>query len=134
MAVSSKTVIFAASIAEVWDTVTSCTKYSWRSDLSRIEVLEEQKKFVEHTKDGYQTTFTITVFEPYKRYEFDMENENMSGHWTGIFSVEDGQVRLDLTETVNAKKIFMKPFVPRYLKRQQELYLKDLQETLYGKA
>lgn len=134
MAVSSKTVTFAASIAEVWDTITSCTKYSWRSDLSRIEVLEEQKKFVEHTKDGYQTTFTITVFEPYKRYEFDMENENMSGHWTGIFSVEDGQVRLDLTETVNAKKIFMKPFVPRYLKRQQELYLKDLQETLYGKA
>ncbi len=134
MAVSSKTVIFAASIAEVWDTITSCTKYSWRSDLSRIEVLEEQKKFVEHTKDGYQTIFTITVFEPYKRYEFDMENENMSGHWTGIFSVEDGQVRLDLTETVNAKKIFMKPFVQMYLKKQQELYLKDLQKTLYGKA
>ena len=28
---------------------------------------------VQYTKEGYPTTFTITVVEPYKRWEFDMD-------------------------------------------------------------
>ncbi len=130
MAVSSKRVTFAAPVDRVWNVITSCGEYSWRSDLSRIEEFKEQKKFIEYTKDGYQTTFVITAFEPCKRYEFDMENENMSGHWTGIFSAEGGRTYLDLTETVNAKKLMMKPFAKMYLKRQQEIYLRDLKRAL----
>jgi len=130
MAVSSKRVTFAAPVDRVWNVITSCGEYSWRSDLSRIEEFKEQKKFIEYTKDGYQTTFVITAFEPCKRYEFDMENENMSGHWMGIFSAEGGRTYLDLTETVNAKKLMMKPFAKMYLKRQQEIYLRDLKRAL----
>ncbi len=130
MAIISRKVIFTSAIDEVWNVITSCDEYSWRSDLSRIEVIKDQKQFVEHTREGYQTTFTITAFEPHKRYEFDMENENMSGHWTGIFSAENGMTCLELTETVNAKKILMKPFVRTYLKKQQEIYLRDLKKAL----
>ncbi len=36
-------------------------------------------------KDGFATTFTITAYEPMERYEFDMENEKIQGHWIGTF-------------------------------------------------
>lgn len=121
---------FSSDIEKIWNTVTSCTEYSWRSDISKIEVVEKGRKFIEYTKNGYPTYFTITVFEPYKRYEFDLENGNMTGHWTGVFSNENGKVTVDFTEDVNPKKIFMRPFAGTYLKKQQELYMKDLKKAL----
>ena len=121
---------FKTDMKKVWDVVTSCTEYEWRSDLSKIEVVDDGKKFVEYTKDGYATEFTITVFEPYKRYEFDMENSNMKGHWIGVFAEADGVVTIDFTEEVYAKKVVMKPFVGMYLKKQQAMYLNDLKRVL----
>ena len=129
MAVSNIKARFQGDIQTVWDTVTSLEKYQWRSDLSRIEVLNE-KQFVEYTKDGSATTFTITVFEPLKRWEFDLENGNMKGHWTGIFAEKDGQTEIDFTEDVTAKKLIMKPFVKAFLKKQQAQYLSDLEKAL----
>lgn len=131
MAVSSIKAGFECDIEKVWRIVTSLDDYSWRSDISKIEVLSD-KQFVEYTKDGYQTTFTITVFEPYKRYEFDMENDNMRGHWTGIFSKEGAAAVIDFTEDVTAKKLIMKPFVSAYLKRQQSKYIEDLKRIIEG--
>lgn len=123
---------FKVDIKKIWDVVTSCTEYEWRSDLSKIEVEDDGKKIVEYTKDGYATEFTITVYEPYKRYEFYMENSNMKGHWTGIFAEADGVVTIDFTEEVYAKKLAMKPFVRMYLKKQQTMYLNDLKKVLEG--
>ena len=114
---------------KVWDTVTALDQYGWRSDLSKIEIINE-KQFVEYTKDGFATTFTITVSEPCKRWEFDMENSNMKGHWIGIFSEKAGQTEIDFTEDVTAKKFVLKPFVKGFLKKQQELYVSDLKRTL----
>lgn len=129
MATSNIKAVFQNSIQDVWNTVTSLANYGWRSDLSKIEVLND-KQFVEYTKDGYTTTFTITVSEPLKRWEFDMENSNMSGHWIGIFTERNGQTEIDFTEDVTAKKLIMKPFVKAYLKKQQALYVSDLQKAL----
>lgn len=89
-----------------------------------------EKKFIEYTKDGYATIFTITVSEPYKRWEFDMENSNMKGHWIGIFTDRGNETEIDLTEAVTAKKLFMKPFVKAYLKKQQERFVSDLRKVL----
>lgn len=130
MAIVNGKAVFSANIESVWNLVTSLDDCSWRSDLDRIEVTEEGKHFVEYTKDGYSTDFVITVFEPYKRYEFDMENSNMTGHWTGIFSCENGQTTLDFTEAVEAKKLIMKPFVKGYLRKQQAAYVADLKKIL----
>ena len=130
MATANMKAEFKADMKKVWGVVTSCTEYGWRSDLSKIEVSEAGKKFVEYTKDGYATEFAITVFEPYKRYEFDMENSNMKGHWTGVFAEADGVVTIDFTEEVYAKKLVLKPFVGVYLKKQQASYLKDLKKVL----
>ena len=129
MAISNINAVFQNSIQNVWDTVTSLENYQWRSDLSKIEIINE-KQFIEYTKAGYPTTFTITIAEPCKRWEFDMENSNMKGHWTGIFTEIDGQAKIDFTEDVTAKKLFMKPFIKAFLKKQQEQYVSDLRKTL----
>ena len=115
-----------SNIHKVWETVLAVDKYTqWRSDLSKTEVINEEQ-FIEYTKNGYHTTFTITVVEPHKRWELDMENSNMKGHWVGIFTSIDDKTEIDFTEQVTAKKFYIKPFVKSYLKKQQTQFVMDL--------
>ena len=100
MAVSKIKVSFESNVQKVWEIVTSLKNYGWRSDLSRIEILN------------------------------DMENDNMKGHWTGIFRSDGERTEIELTEEVTAKKGIMKPFVKAYLKRQQAQYVEDLKKAL----
>lgn len=129
MPVSNIKAVFPCNVQDVWNIVTSMEKYQWRSDISKIEVINE-KQFIEYTKDGYATTFTITASVPLERWEFDMENSNMKGHWTGIFTEKNGQTEIDFTEDVIAKKLIMRPFVKIFLRKQQELYVADLRKIL----
>ena len=129
MAVSNIKAVIQGDVKKIWEIVTSLDNYSWRSDLSNIEIINENQ-FIEYTKDGYATTFTVTRKEDCKRWEFDMENDNMKGHWSGIFTQKGGQTEIDFTETVTAKKLFMKPFVKAYLKKQQALYIADLKKAV----
>ena len=122
-------VSLSADIQDVWEFVTNLNQQLWRRDVASVEILDE-KTFIEHTPEGYQTTFTITVKDPFQRYEFDMENTKMKGHWVGVFAYHDGITTLDFTENVEAKKIFMKPFVKGYLKKQQTNYINDLKNIL----
>lgn len=122
--------MISSDIRKVWETVLAVDKYStWRSDLSKTETVDE-KKFIEYTKEGYATIFTVTVAEPYKRWEFDMENSNMKGHWTGIFTAKGNETEIDFTEDVTVKKFFMKPFIKSYLKKQQAQFIMDLKKSL----
>ncbi|MEY8392949.1 hypothetical protein D3Z36_16945 [Lachnospiraceae bacterium] len=66
---------FPNNIDKVWKVVTDFQNSDWRSNVSRTEVLNV-KQFVEYTKDGYATAFTVTVTDPYKSFEFDMENSD----------------------------------------------------------
>lgn len=129
MAISKMKAVFQSDLQTVWDIVTSLENYQWRSDLSRIEAVNE-KLFIEYTKDGYATTFTITVYEPLERWEFDMENSNMVGHWTGVFKGRGGKTEIEFIEDVIAKKLIMKPFVKGFLKKEQEQYVSDLRKAL----
>lgn len=129
MAVSTIKAVFSSDIHKVWNVVTTVEGYQWRSDLSKAEMLNETQ-FVEYTKDGYATTFTVTACEPYKRWEFDLKNDNMTGHWTGIFTQKGEKTELSFTEDVTVRKFFMKPFVKAYLKKQQAAFLRDLSKEL----
>lgn len=129
MATSKVKVHFPCPVEQVWRVVTDFSRTTWRSDLARVEILDEDH-FVEHTKSGYATNFTVTAYEPLRYWAFTMENDNMSGSWEGIFEAAKGGTQLTCTETVNAKRWWMRPFVPGYLKRQQKLYLDDLREEL----
>lgn len=130
MAVSTIKVTFNCNVERVWDIVTSLTDYSWRSDLDKIEIIDD-KKFIEYSKDGFATTFTVTEKQQYKRWEFDLDNKNIRGHWTGIFTSNDGgQTTIEFTEDVTAKKFFMKPLLKAFLKKQQAQYAEDLKRAL----
>ena len=129
MAVSNIRADFHAELQKVWEIVTSLEDTAWRSDLSRVEIIDD-KQFVEYTTSGYQTIFTVTVREECRRWEFDMENSNMKGHWIGIFTDKGNETQIDFTENVIPKKWFMKPFVKTYLKKQQKQFVLDLKKAL----
>lgn len=129
MASSIIKVIIQDTIQKVWEVVTSLYNYQWRSDIERIEIIND-KQFFEYTKKGFPTKFTITNVETYKKWEFDMDNKNMRGHWSGTFTDLNGKTLIEFKEEVVAKKLIMKPFVKGYLKKQQKQYVNDLKKSL----
>ena len=118
-------------IERVWGVVTAVDDYSWRSDLSGTEILDE-RRFVEYAKGGFATTFTVTAMETCRRWEFDMENANMTGHWSGVFTAGDSATEIEFTECVEAKRLLMRPFVKAYLKKQQASFVADLRRRCEG--
>ncbi len=132
MAASNIKAKIPSNLHKVWNLVLDVKNYSaWRSDLSKTEVINEMR-FVEYTKDDYPTTFTVTKIEPYRCWEFDMENSNMKGHWIGIFTSRGNETEIDFTEYVAVKKFFVKPFVKAYLKKQQAQFVQDMIKNLRG--
>lgn len=129
MAVSSVKAVFTCDVKTIWDIVTDLENYAWRSDLGKVEIISE-KRFSEYAKNGFKTDFTVTIVEQYKRWEFDMENDNIKGHWTGIFTQAGEETEIEFTENVTAKKFFMKPLVKGYIKKQQGLYIDDLEKAV----
>ena len=130
MASSNIKTTLPADIHKVWEIVLDIENYhTWRSDLSRTEIISE-KQFAEYTVKGYPTVFTVTAQDPYSRWEFDMENSNMTGHWIGIFTPRGDETEIDFTERVAAKKFFLRPLIKSYLKKQQAQFAEDLRKAL----
>ncbi|OOM77605.1 polyketide cyclase [Clostridium sp. BL-8] len=127
---STITATFKANIKEVWEVVTNNNKYDWRSDLSKIDVSIDGNSFTEYTKGNFPTKFNITLKKPYERYEFDMTNKNMNGHWIGVFSPLNNGTQIEFTEKVSVNNPIMNFFVGLYLKKQQALYIADLKKEL----
>lgn len=121
--------VFRVAPEQLWEIVTNNIHFSWRSDLERIEIIDDTK-FVEYTKEGIATEFTITCKEEGSRYEFDMNNKNMQGHWTGIFRKVEGGVEVEFTEEVNARNPIMNVFAGIYLRKQQKQYIVDLKKEM----
>ena len=130
MTTSNIKALISGELQKVWELVLDIENYAaWRSDLSKTEVISD-KQFIEYTKEGYPTTFIVTLVEPYRRWEFDMENSNMTGHWTGVFTDKGDETEIDFTERVEAKKWLLKPFVKLYLKKQQAQFVADIRKAL----
>ena len=130
MATSNIKALIPGELQKVWELILDIENYAaWRSDLSKTEVISD-KQFIEYTKDGYPTNFIVTLVKSYRRWEFDMENSNMTGHWTGIFTAKGDETEIDFTERVEAKKWLLKPFVKLYLKKQQAQFVADIRKAL----
>ena len=124
--------VILGGLQQVWELILDIENYAaWRSDLSKTEVISDTQ-FIEYTKDGYPTTFTVTLVDPYKRWEFDMKNSNMKGHWIGVFTDKGNETEIDFTECVEARNWLMKPFVKSYLKKQQAQFVADIRKALGG--
>ena len=70
--------------------------------------------------------------ETCRRWEFDMETANVTGHWSGVFTAGDGATEIEFTECVEAKRLLMRPFVKAYLKKQQARFVADLRRRCEG--
>ncbi|MFR8104084.1 MAG: polyketide cyclase [Clostridia bacterium] len=115
---------------KLWEVITSNNNHSWRSDLSKIYIID-QKHFIEYDKNNFPTYFTITKKEKLKEYKFDLENTNLKGKWTGLFvELDNENIELTFIEEIEVNSFIMKIFAKSYLKRQQKRYMKDLEIEL----
>ena len=128
-------VMIPCDIHKVWETISAVENYhTWRSDVSKTDVTDD-KKFVEYTKNGYATAFTVTVAEPYSHWELEMENSQVKGHWSGVFTSKDGETEIKITACVSAKGLSLRPvgqsvFEKVYLKKELEQWVMDLKKLL----
>ncbi len=130
MVMAQFSVRIPADLQAVWNAVVTVEGYAaWRSDLSRAERVSDSR-FVEYTRRGFPTSFTVTAVEPHRRWEFDLENANMTGHWIGIFQSGEGETYLHLTERVQVKRPVPEPLVKLFLARQQRRFAADLKKAL----
>lgn len=115
---------------KVWDIITNNKDYRWRTDLSKIEIIDE-KNFIEYTKNEFPTNFKITKKEPYERYEFDLKNQNLTGHFIAtIREIGKDKIEIKMIENIEVKSFIMRLLAKSYLKKQQEIYMRDLEEKL----
>lgn len=118
-----------ANIDDVFDIVADNKHYSWRSDLDRIEIVDNNK-FIEYAKNGFPTEFVITAKESYSYYAFNIDNENLSGRWHGKFTSENDKTLVEFTEELTAKKAMPSFLIKIYVKKQQRKYVKDLKKRI----
>ena len=121
---------FNCDIVKLWNIITDNTNYTWRSDLSKIEIIDD-KHFIEYAKNNYPTYFTIISKEKLKEYKFDIENTNIKGKWIGIFKkLDNGNVLVDFTEEIETNNFMMKILAKLYLKSHQKRYMNDLEKRV----
>ncbi len=121
---------FNCNIEKLWNIITDNNNYTWRSDLSKIDIIDD-KHFIEYAKNGYPTYFSITSKEKFKEYKFDIENTNIRGLWIGTFKkLSDNKVEICFTEEIKTDNIIMKLLAKPYLRSQQKRYIKDLERIL----
>lgn len=122
--------VFNCDKNKLWNIITDNSNYIWRTDLSKIEVIDEIH-FIEYAKNGFPTNFTITKKEPLNIYEFDIENTNIKGKWIGKFNIlANGNIEIDFTEEIQTNNFIMRLLAKPYLKSQQKKYIRDLEKEL----
>lgn len=129
MVISNLKAVLPYNVKKVWDVVTDIGNYKWRSDIDKIEIIDKDK-FVEYTKNNYKTDFYVKEKIQYKCWKFEMENDNLSGQWVGLFIENEDKTIIEFTENIVRKKPVLKILLKLYLKKQQKLYLRDLKKEL----
>lgn len=130
MTVSNLKSVLPGDVHKAWGVVTTASEYPrWRTDLSRVQILGPEA-FLEYTADGYVTKFTIIREKPGQLWELEMDNANLHGRWVGRFRQRGLATVVDFTEYVSVKKVWIKPFVKGYLKKQQAQFITDLRRAI----
>ncbi len=131
--ISEVTAYFNSDIESVWNVVTDLKDYKWRSDVEKIEVLNDGKEFVEYIRGGNSTRFYITKKDRHREYAFDMENKMFTGFWNGCFSeTKNGGIKIVFKENIYVKNPIIKilSYFFMDLKKIQNTYITDLKKKL----
>ncbi|WP_027625696.1 hypothetical protein [Clostridium lundense] len=127
------TAYFNSDINSVWNVVTNNKDYKWRSDLDKIEILSDEREFIEYTNSGHATKFIITKKNEYSEYAFNMENKMFAGSWIGqFFETNTGGTKIIFKETIFIKNPIIKilSYFFMDLKKIQNTYISDLKKKL----
>ena len=127
-----KKTFFQTDLDILWDIITNNHDYSWRSQIKEIKIIND-RKFIEIDNNGIETTFIVITMDKNKKYEIDFENDNVKGHWVGLFHLTTQGAELDMVEDVEAKKRYMKPFIANFLKKQRTQYIEDIRRAVVHK-
>lgn len=137
MAEINMEILVRRDMQTVWEMLQAVEGYpAWRRNVSRVEVINE-KQFIEYTKDGYSTTFTVLTSEPSSRLELDVENSHIKGRWIGTFIPSGNETVMKVTASGTAKQLSSRPigkgvFENVYLKKELEQFAEDLKKGAGG--
>lgn len=122
------TVDFKGEVEKVFKTVINLGDCSWRSDLLKVEKIDNDR-YIEYDRKGRATKIKITDCHKNIQFEYDVYNDNYTGHWCGQFApLKDGGCRMYLLFYFEPHSIFGK-FVN--VDKFEERYLEDLKKELH---
>lgn len=133
MKISKISAQFDCDIDTVWNIVTNNHDYAWRSDVSKVEILNEVT-FIEYDKKGFMTKFTITQCKPNEIYAFTLDNQNLYGRWQGKFFASSEGTCIEFIEEITFKNPLLKIIgMFMNIKKIQETYIHDLKIAISNK-
>lgn len=133
--IAIKEITLQHNVKDIWNIVTDNKNYSWRSDLSKVELLKDGTSWIEYYDAGgkYFSTFTLTEKVAYRKYAFDMDNKNYFGKWLGEFEeINHFETKCIFTEEIYVKNKLIN-FLAKFfwdLGKIQDQYFDDLKKKL----
>ena len=120
-------VYFKSDVEKVFNVITNMKDCSWRSDLSKVECIDDGK-YIEYKRKNHPTNIIVTEYLKNIQFEYDIQNEYYKGHWCGQFApLKDGGCVMYLLfyfESVSFLGKFIN--VDKFEKR----YIEDLKKEL----
>lgn len=121
------TVDFKSDVATVFNTVSNLGDCSWRSDLQRVEQVDVNK-FIEYNRKEKATKIRVTDNRKNIQFDYDVQNSNYQGHWSGQFApLDDGGCRMFLTFDFEINSMLGNFF---RVDKFEERYIEDLKKEL----
>ena len=133
--IAEKEIVLKFNIKTIWNIVANNKDYKWRTDIKKLEILENGKDWIEYydEKEKFLTGFKLKTKEEYALYSFDMENKNFYGNWTGKFiEINENETKCIFTEKIYVKNKIMNLLAQFFwnIEKIQEQYFKDLEKKL----
>lgn len=120
-------VYFKSDVEKVFNVITNMKDCSWRSDLSKVECIDDGK-YIEYNRKNHPTKILVIEYLKNIQFEYDIQNEYYKGHWCGQFApLKDGGCVMYLLfyfESVSFLGKFIN--VDKFEKR----YIEDLKKEL----
>lgn len=130
---AKETVTFPFDIKNVWDIITNNEDYAWRSDLSKIEILNDGNSWVEYNTNGSSINFSILKKDYLKEYNFSMENNIFTGQFSSTYKKDiDGNTVVEFVESISIKNPIIRSLSYLFfnIKKFQNIYINDLKKKI----
>ena len=120
-----------SSPRSIWEIIINNEDYFWRSDLEKIEIVDETK-FIEYHKSGNKTVFIVVDKIPYEEYRLNIFHDKFTGERILRLEEEKDGTNLELSEKIemNDKLTELLSYMSMNIKMEQKIYIRDLKKKL----